>query len=412
MVRKIIFFLQTWMFSLFFILTIPFIYIAKFINRCIRKYDKPKILFGIDPLISNKYWSNMLKLDGYISESIVHGFYSINKKIDFDIVINNKNISQFIFQTYRTLITYDVFCLSFNGGFLRSLPIGFIEPYLYKLLNIKSIIIAYGGDIQCYDLVNKPFYSHVLSSHYPQTFLLNKIAKRNLMRWQKNADFIISAMFFDMGLYRNDLLTPNVLNFPVHEIKLDKNIYNQKDRKNICIVHSPNHRIIKGTEYIINAVNKLKKDFDIDFILLENKSQDEVLKVLREKADIFIEKIVGPSYALSAIEAMAYGIPVIGSVDNGDWDDLCNTLKRYSFLKKCPIVPANVETIYFRLKELCESKKKRNLLSIKSREYVENFHSYSSGQILFKEIIKFIEGQRPPLKNFYHPILGEYKKTI
>ena len=87
--------------------------------------------------------------------------------------------------------------------------------------------------------------------------------------------------------------------------------------------------MIKGTEYIIDAVNKLKEDFNIEFILLENKPQDEVLKLLKEKADIFIEKIVGPSYALSAIEAMAYGIPVIGSVDNGDWDDLCNTLKRF-----------------------------------------------------------------------------------
>ena len=107
---------------------------------------------------------------------------------------------------------------------------------------------------------------------------------------------------------------------------------------------------------------------------------------------------------------MSYGVPVVGSVNNGDWSDLDKSLNRYSFLGECPIVPANIESIESVLRNLCESPDQLNLLSIKSRSYVELYHSYKSGSIFFKEVLQYLDNQSHDLKNFYHPVTGGYKQ--
>lgn len=389
------------------LITLPIILIAKLYNRHNRDADNQKYIFGFDPLINNKYWAEMLKEQGLNADSVVMGTHSINTNKDFDHVI--QTFRDATFYLFYCLVKYDVFFISFNGGIVSIMGFQNLEPYIFKFLKIKVVILAYGSDVSAYDLLDKPSYLHVLNSFYPQSYSNNVTVKNNLKRWQRHADFVVSAMFFNQGLYRNDLLTPNSLNFPVEHIRP---VVRSDERRPICIVHSPNHRIIKGTEYIIEAVERLKNEIDINFILLEKKSNAEVLSILRDQADIFIEKLVGPSYALSAIEAMAYGVPVIGSVDNGDWDDLAKTFRRYSFLADCPIVSASVESLEDEIKRLCVSSEKRRELSLRSREYVMRYHSYRAGQVTFGEIIKYINGERGGLKNFYHPVIGEFENHL
>ena len=381
-----------------------------FIRANIKKscsVEQKNILFGFDPLINNKFWAQMLKNPNYRSDSVVLGFYSINKASDFDYVINNR--ASFLYYFFYCFLEYDIHVMSFNGGLISKLGFSWLEPIVYRAIGIKTIIMAYGSDVSVYDFINKPSYFHVLNSFYPQNDHRNKLIKKNLRRWQKYADFVVPAMFFYQGLYRNDLFTPNSLNFPVEEIEV---IPRHQNEPKICIVHSPNHRIIKGSEYIINVIERLKNKFDIEFIILEGKKNEEVLSILKNKADIFIEKLIGPSYALSAIEAMSYGVPVIGSADNGDWDDLAKAFRRYSFLRECPITSASIEDLEEKLTMLCESPRLRHEIALKSRDYVMRYHSFKAGKVTFNEIIKYVNGERGDLKNFYHPLCGEFKKIF
>lgn len=391
--------------SVSIIVCLPFVYLLRLLKRKLFKPKIKKILVGVEPVINNKYWSDTLSLDGYKSQTVVIGLFDINKKNDFDCIINSK--FKFFIWTFKYICCFDIVVLSFRGGFIGRLPIKNTEPFILKLLNIKSIILGYGSDIHIYEKINQCSYLHALSSFYPQKHNSRLKVLNAIETWQKNADFMTTAMCFGNGFYRNDILTPNYLFFPVEKIQ---STYISRKRSKICIVHSPNHRIIKGTEFINQAIEKIKHDFDIEYLLLEKRPNEEVLEILQNKADILIEKLVGPGYALSAIEAMSYGVPVVGSVNNGDWSDLDKSLNRYSFLGECPIVPANIESIESVLRNLCESPDQLNLLSIKSRSYVELYHSYKSGSIFFKEVLQYLDNQSHDLKNFYHPVIGGYRQ--
>lgn len=375
------------------------------VRKKLSSNSEKNILIGIEPVINNRYWTELLTLEGYKAKSVVVGTFSINKKNDFDYVIDTNK--KYLFWLFKHLIYFDILILSFKGGFISKLNIRGLEPRLLKIFGIKTIILGYGSDIHIYDRIHQCSYQHVLSSFYPQNFVSRRKVQKSVHKWQRYADFMASAMCFNHGFYRNDIITPSYLYFPVKKITPS---YVSRTRGKICIVHSPNHRIIKGTEYVNQTISKLSKDFNIEYLLLENMPNDEVLDILQNKADIFIEKLVGPGYALSAIEAMSFGVPVVGSVNNGDWDDLNKALCRYSFLGECPIVSASVESLEEVLTRLCSFPEELNSLSRKSRRYVERYHSYESGVIFFNEIFRLLNNEREDLKNFYHPLVGEYRK--
>lgn len=389
--------------SLLFLFSIPVLLLIRLVRKKLLANSEKNILIGVEPVINNKYWTELLTLEGYKVKSIVFGTFSINKKNDFDYVIDTNK--KYLFWLFNHLIFFDFLILSFKGGFISKLNIRRLEPHLLKLFGIKTIILGYGSDIHMYDRIYQCSYQHVLSSFYPQNFVSLRRVQKCIDQWQRYADFIATAMCFNHGFYRNDIITPSYLFFPVKKIIPS---YVSRTRSKICIVHSPNHRIIKGTEYINETIFRLSKDFNIEYLLLENMPNEEVLDILQNKADIFLEKLVGPGYALSAIEAMSFGVPVVGSVNNGDWDGLYKALCRYSFLGECPVVSASIESLENVLRKLCSSPKLLEEISVKSRNYVEKYHSYKSGGIFFNEIFRMLNKERVDLKNFYHPILGEY----
>ena len=82
--------------------------------------------------------------------------------------------------------------------------------------------------------------------------------------------------------------------------------------------------------------------------------------------DIFIDQIILGSYASAAIEAMAYGKPVVAYIMPA------------VFTKgtpiSCPIVNANPATLKDEMTRLIEDPVLRNKLGIAGRKYVEQMH--------------------------------------
>jgi len=60
------------------------------------------------------------------------------------------------------------------------------------------------------------------------------------------------------------------------------------------------------------------------------------------------------------------------------------------------------------LRDLLSFPEKLNSISAESRKYVERYHSFKAGGILFKEIIDCVYNDNKDLKNMYHPISGYY----
>lgn len=130
------------------------------------------------------------------------------------------------------------------------------------------------------------------------------------------------------------------------------------------IVHAPSDKNIKGTEFVVKAVDRLKRERALEFVLVHGVHHRQAREIYRG-ADIVVDQLRGGNYGVFAVECMALGKPVIGYIR----DDT-----RGTFPEELPIVSANPETIYEQLKYLLENPELRHDLGIRGRQYVEKHH--------------------------------------
>ncbi|MGE5350666.1 MAG: glycosyltransferase [Acidobacteriota bacterium] len=138
------------------------------------------------------------------------------------------------------------------------------------------------------------------------------------------------------------------------------------------IVHSPTNRKYKGTDLILSAIDKIKKERKIKFLLLENMPRGEVLKI-KSRSDICIDQVGGTmggtGYGKAGIETIGIGIPTITNM----------TREYENWLPENPFVVANdARELYNKLNELLESKDLRLTLREKGKLWLKNYHGYES----------------------------------
>ena len=134
--------------------------------------------------------------------------------------------------------------------------------------------------------------------------------------------------------------------------------------KRPLIVHSPSDPKLKGSEFVLAAVEKLRADHDFDFRLIQGVPRAEALAVLGE-ADIFVDQLILGSHGLASIEAMALAKPVICYIK----PPLLST-----YPSDLPIVNANPETITEVLRGLITNGRRRYELGVQGRAYAERYH--------------------------------------
>ncbi|RME04265.1 MAG: hypothetical protein D6805_03725 [Planctomycetota bacterium] len=75
------------------------------------------------------------------------------------------------------------------------------------------------------------------------------------------------------------------------------------------VVHAPSERGVKGTRYILEALKKLKKRYNIHVILVEKLPYSRALQLYRQ-ADLVIDQVLVGWYGAFAVEAMKMAKPV------------------------------------------------------------------------------------------------------
>ena len=101
------------------------------------------------------------------------------------------------------------------------------------------------------------------------------------------------------------------------------------------ILHVPNHPHFKGTRYLEAAIARRPLDHSIEFIVKSGISNAEVLEMMGQ-ADVVVDQLIGGTFGLTALEAMANGKPVVVYLA-----DPSIVLAP----DECPIINANPETI-------------------------------------------------------------------
>jgi len=147
---------------------------------------------------------------------------------------------------------------------------------------------------------------------------------------------------------------------------------NNSQKEKIKIIHSPTNRKYKGTELIIDVINKIKKEKNIEFLLIENMNRSKLLNI-KSSCDICIDQVGGSmggtGYGKAGLETLGMEIPTITNMSN----EYLNWLPENPF-----VVANNKEELYDKLNELIENKNLRNDLGKKGKAWVIKYHGFEN----------------------------------
>jgi len=374
---------------------------AKNIANSKKYYIAPRLLWGSTPLINNKYWSEAMQEIGFTSKTFIYGKpYSINENRDFDYYFDGFNQ----FEMYKLIINicenFDIIHMPFTGFIPESRAILKKHEYeLFKTCGLKLVFIPYGGDAYLYSRIFNYSRKYALIYHYGKSGKDEYKIKKQINKATENGDCIIGIPegFSYWDIFSLNVLSINLIDWNPTIVKHFANGINSP----VVIVHSPNHRKIKGTEFIIKAVNELKQEgLQIEFLLLEGMKNSRVKQAL-ERADILVDQIL-KGYGLNLVEGMAMKAAVISNLE-GDEIPI-KVYRRYSFLNECPALNATPENIKEQLKTLILNPALRNELGDAGRQYVEKYHSYQTTQYMFSSIYdKIWYGKEFKLLDMFDP---------
>lgn len=181
----------------------------------------------------------------------------------------------------------------------------------------------------------------------------------------------------DADFWRPDLAIPEhlVLDREPGEFVVFHSVGNFKTR-------SDGSRNIKGTHAVFEAIDRLKSEnFNIRLEFCTDLPNKDV-RFVQLQCDVVIDQLIFGRYGSTAREAMMLGRPVISRINTqepGSTDVLPH-------LQECPIVSADVDSIYDVLKQLYEDPELRQELGRKSREYAVKWHSKEACAKRFEEM--------------------------
>jgi hypothetical protein len=259
-----------------------------------------------------------------------------------------------------------------------------VEPFIFRLAGLKTIIIPYGGDGYVYRRIRNLEWWYGLQTSYPQNARQQKSIAKRVDFWAEKADIFLptSTMTFD-GFGRSDYISPSLL--AIDTEKWVGSVNSRPKSLRIKISHSPNHRGVKGTEVLIEAIENLQaQGVPVDLLLLEGMQNAEIQDQLMNHSDIHFDQLYFDGYAMSAIEAMSCGLPVLGGF-NGP---ARRFFDEFSYTKECPIVSVTSATIESQIRLLVEDANLRFRIGKQSQQYVQKYHSVEAiGEIFSRHII-------------------------
>ena len=314
---------------------------------------------------------------GLKSDNIIEGKSKFGYEADFFIDIGIKNQIEFL---KEHIDEYDIFHFYFRPFFFYdtkkySFPTG-SDLLLLKAMG-KKIVFHYRGSEVRYASKFKEFTKYNYVDENPNR-IFTKFPEKNVLIFMKFIESIADIIMVpdpELNSYvKNAKIVPRAI-----DIKKWPNIGIKKTKRPL-VVHAPSRRIVKGTDYILSAVDKLKEEgIEFDFELIENKTNIEAKK-LYEQADIVIDQLRIGWYGVLCVECMALGKPVICYIR----DDLLNNFDRQNM----PFINGNPDNIYNVLKETISDYSFRQSISINARQYVENAHDV---EIIAKKLNSFYE---------------------
>lgn len=289
----------------------------------------------------------------------------------------------------KALTRYDVFHFNFGSSFMPHGrcpgPLELSDLPILRGLGKRIVVTYQGCDVRQKDFCTSEFVISACAE--PDCYggycnnTTDALKKKRADKFSRYADKIFSL--------NPDLLyvLPSRAEFlPYSSVDLTEWLPSTEGKKErFVILHSPTNRSVKGTRYILNAVERLKDKYkNVELMLVEGVPHSKV-KELYAQADLAIDQLLVGWYGGFAVEAMALGKPVVCYIREEDLKFIPSQMK-----DDLPIVNANPNTIYEVLLRLVEQRDELHVIGERSRAYVERWHDPMKIALRTKEVYESI----------------------
>lgn len=161
------------------------------------------------------------------------------------------------------------------------------------------------------------------------------------------------------------------------------------------VLHAPSHRGVKGTRFILTALDRLRAEgVKFELVLVERVAHADARR-LYGQADLLVDQLLGGWYGGVAVELMALAKPVIAYIREEDLGHIPPEMRA-----ELPVISATPDTIHQVLKEwLTVRRAELPALGLRSRTFVEKWHNPATIAAMLKADYERILGsKRSPSK--------------
>ncbi|MBZ0202761.1 MAG: glycosyltransferase [Ignavibacteria bacterium] len=263
----------------------------------------------------------------------------------------------------KCLFKYDAFLFISTQTFIK----GYKDLKILRFFKKRTAMIFTGCDVQQPEMTYEdhiPYSScHNCTVDYKK--FVGCYPETKILRTRK-IEGLIDKIVNDRAL-RNVLQRDSVhINQPI-DIKDFPKIIVHPNNPIPVILHAPSNYGYKGTKFLIEAIKKLKKEFDFEFRLVNNvKLKDLYIEI--NKADLVVDQLIQGWFGMLPLEAMMYEKPVICYMR----EDVAKAQPADN-----PMINANPATIFEVLKDQLRNPLLWRETGIAGRKYVIKYHNAS-----------------------------------
>ena len=138
------------------------------------------------------------------------------------------------------------------------------------------------------------------------------------------------------------------------------------------IIHAPSNGAIKGTSFILQALQQLKEYYQFELVLVEGLPHKEAIEIYKS-GDIGIDQILAGWYGGVAVELMAMGIPVLSYIRSEDLHFVPKAM-----VQDLPIKSIRPDHLVSDLAKILDSRSEWVQWGRDSRAFVERWHNPST----------------------------------
>lgn len=311
-----------------------------------------------------------------------------------DIVVQRKKSKigdsiQLIKTAFKIYDKYDIYHYNFGSSLLEFPGLG-MELLELPFIDDRKIVVTYNG-CDARQKYARMQQTDICACKYEACYAgvcmdkgIEERKKKRIEKFKKCGATFLS-------------LNPDIMNFlpsstqflpytvaAWHEIETDYRPKKYTNLQKIKIVHAPTNRVTKGSDAVIEIINRLQKKYPnyLELVLVENQPYQEALKIYKT-ADLVIDQLRVGWYGAFATEVMKMGKPVIAYINEQDLHFIPKTMA-----KECmeAIISANEYTLEATLEEIINNIKILKEKNEAQLEYVYKWHDPKYVASLTKKI--------------------------